>query len=60
MQRVIREEFVDATIIAVAHRLDTILDFGRIALLGGGELKELDTPTKLLGRDSLFKELYNS
>lgn len=60
MQRVIREEFKDATIIAVAHRLDTILDFGRIALLGGGELKELDTPTNLLGRDSLFKELYNS
>lgn len=60
MQRVIRDEFKDATILVVAHRLDTILDFGRIALLGGGELKELDTPTNLLGRDSLFKELYNS
>ena len=60
MQKVIREEFRDATIVCVAHRLDTILDFGRIALLGGGELKELDTPTALLGRDSLFKELYNS
>lgn len=60
MQKVIREEFRDATVVCVAHRLDTILDFGRIALLGGGELKELDTPAALLGRDSLFKELYNS
>ena len=60
MQRVIREEFADATIIAVAHRLDTIMDFDRIALLGGGELKELDTPSALLSRDSMFKELYNS
>ena len=60
MQRVIREEFGGVTIICVAHRLDTILDFGRIALLSGGELKELDSPTALLGRDSLFRELYNS
>jgi ATP-binding cassette subfamily C (CFTR/MRP) protein 1 len=60
MQRVIREEFADATIIAVAHRLDTIMDFDRIVLLGGGELKELDTPSALLSRDSMFKELYNS
>jgi ABC-type multidrug transport system fused ATPase/permease subunit len=60
MQRVIREEFADVTIIAVAHWLDTIIDFDRIALLGGGELKELDTPSALLSRDSMPKELYNS
>lgn len=60
MQRVIREEFGDATVVAVAHRLDTILDFGRIALLGGGELRELDTPENLLGRDSEFRKLYIS
>ena len=60
MQRVIRKEFEGCTIIAVAHRLDTILDFDRIALLGGGELLECDTPKALLGRESLFRELYNS
>jgi ATP-binding cassette subfamily C (CFTR/MRP) protein 1 len=38
VQRVIREEFKDATIISVAHRLDTILDFDRIALLSDGKL----------------------
>lgn len=60
MQRIVREEFADATIIAVAHRLDTILDFDRIALLKNGELVEMDTPSALLGRDSAFKELYHS
>jgi ATP-binding cassette, subfamily C (CFTR/MRP), member 1 len=60
MQRIIREEFSDATIIAVAHRLDTTMDFKRIALLSGGELMESDTPSKLLSRNSRFRELHNS
>lgn len=60
MQKVIRDEFSDCTIIAVAHRLDTILDFDKIALLSKGELTEFDTPKALLARDSAFKELYNS
>lgn len=60
MQKVIREEFGDCTVIAVAHRLDTILDFDKIALLSKGELMEFDTPKALLGRASAFRELYNS
>ncbi|KAJ5248923.1 hypothetical protein N7468_000374 [Penicillium chermesinum] len=57
MQRVIREQFSDCTIIAVAHRLGTIIDFDKIAM---GGLAEFDTPQALLGRNSLFKELYES
>ncbi|KAL2067058.1 hypothetical protein VTL71DRAFT_1482 [Oculimacula yallundae] len=60
MQEIIRKEFHDCTIIAVAHRLDTILDFDRIALLSRGELAEFDTPQALLGKDSAFKKLYDS
>lgn len=60
MQRVIREQFADCTIIAVAHRLDTIIDFDRIAVIKDGRIAEFDTPKGLLGRDSIFKELYES
>jgi ATP-binding cassette subfamily C (CFTR/MRP) protein 1 len=60
MQSVIRKEFQGCTIIAVAHRLDTIMDFDKIALLSAGELKEFDTPHALLARPSAFRDLYNS
>ncbi|MCJ1434939.1 hypothetical protein MMC27_004309 [Xylographa pallens] len=60
MQKVIREEFKACTILAVAHRLDTILDFDKIALLSAGELKEFDTPQALMSRPSAFRALYNS
>ena len=59
MQRVIREEFVDHTIIAVAHRLNTIVDFDRIAVMEKGKLVEFDSPEKLLARPSRFRALYH-
>ncbi|KAJ5159339.1 uncharacterized protein N7500_008990 [Penicillium coprophilum] len=60
IQRVIREDFADCTILAVAHRLDTILDFDRIAMIHNGELIEFDRPEVLLSMDSAFKRLYES
>ena len=58
MQRVIREEFVDHTIIAVAHRLNTIVDFDKIAVMEKGKLVEFDSPEKLLATPSKFRALY--
>ena len=60
MQRIIREEFKDCTILAVAHRLETILDFDRIAVLDRGKLAECDSPATLLSQQSAFKELYDT
>ncbi|KAJ5957138.1 hypothetical protein N7501_011417 [Penicillium viridicatum] len=60
MQRVVREDFVDCTILAVAHRLETILDFDCIAVIQNGELIEFETPEVPLKTDSAFKELYES
>lgn len=60
MQRVIREKLSSHTIIAVAHKLDTILDFDKVALLDGGELAEYDDPYTLLSSDSAFARLYAS
>ena len=58
MQNIIRREFNGCTIIAVAHRLNTIMDFDKIAVLSHGVLCELDTPQALLSRQSMFKSMW--
>ncbi|KAF4633015.1 hypothetical protein G7Y89_g5109 [Cudoniella acicularis] len=61
MQRIIREKFAQHTIIAIAHKLDTILDFDMIALLDEGRVVEFAPPYDLLADpDSAFSKLYSS
>lgn len=56
---VLREWFQGWTIIAIAHELESVLDFDRIAVLNGGRLVEYDEPGVLLNTPgSAFKTLY--
>ncbi|KAI0749685.1 P-loop containing nucleoside triphosphate hydrolase protein [Daedaleopsis nitida] len=48
IQRTIREEFAEAIVITIAHRLKTVLDYDRIMVLSAGEILEFDTPETLL------------
>ncbi|KAL7754318.1 hypothetical protein RI367_000299 [Sorochytrium milnesiophthora] len=60
IQRAIRDGFASATVITVAHRLNTIIDYDRIVVMDGGQVKEYDQPVVLLGRDaSLLTKLVN-
>lgn len=50
VQETIRREFVDkgVTVITVAHRLDTVLGYDKIAVLGSGRVLEYGAPDQLL------------
>lgn len=48
IQRSIREEFCDSTLMVIAHRLSTIADFDKILVLHDGKVAEYGTPKSLM------------
>ncbi|KAK2942132.1 Multidrug resistance-associated protein [Blattamonas nauphoetae] len=61
IQRTIREQFGDKTVIVIAHRLNTIMDSSRIMVMDNGYLSEFDTPENLKANpESAFNALINS
>ncbi|KAG0224305.1 hypothetical protein BGW42_005193 [Actinomortierella wolfii] len=49
IQRSVKKLFSDATVLTIAHRLNTVIgDYDRILVLDQGEVKELDEPWVLL------------
>lgn len=57
IQRSIREEFTDSTLLVIAHRLSTIADFDRILVLSDGKVAEYGTPRELWekGPEGIFR-----
>ncbi|KAI8894158.1 MRP-like ABC transporter, partial [Globomyces pollinis-pini] len=48
IQKAIRKDFSDATIVTIAHRLNTIADYDKVMVLSFGKLVEYDSPHVLL------------
>ena len=61
VQRIIREVFVDTTILCIAHRIETVIDFDVIMVVDEGAIKEFGKPAELLEDEAgLFSRLVNS
>lgn len=61
MQKIILEHFTDYTIIAIAHRLETIRNFDKVAVFENGRAVEYGEPGALLADEgSKFKALCDS
>ncbi|XP_049822913.1 ATP-binding cassette subfamily C member 4-like isoform X2 [Aethina tumida] len=54
IQQTIRTKFHYCTVLTIAHRLHTIIDYDRVLVLDAGHLIEYDHPYILLQRDGLF------
>ncbi|CAJ1934174.1 unnamed protein product [Cylindrotheca closterium] len=63
VQDTIRSQFVDkgVTVITVAHRLDTIMNYDKVAVLGDGALIEYGVPARLANQSGgEFKRLVDA
>ncbi|EJC97742.1 multidrug resistance-associated ABC transporter [Fomitiporia mediterranea MF3/22] len=52
--RTIRQEFADSTMLTIAHRLRTVIDYSRVMILDQGRIVEYDRPGTLLSDPSSY------
>jgi len=61
IQRMLRTRFQESTLLTVAHRLNTIMDYDDVLVMDKGEAAEFGPPHELLQRkDSIFSELVDA
>ena len=60
IQETIRTKFKHSTVITIAHRLNTIIDYDRVLVLESGRVVEYDKPEHLLKKEGgQFSKLYH-
>ncbi|XP_035782499.1 ABC transporter C family member 3-like [Anopheles albimanus] len=50
IQRTIRTQFTNCTVLTIAHRIHTIMDSDRVLVMDAGRMVEFDSPQQLLQR----------
>ena len=58
IQQTLKDSFQDCTVLTIAHRLSTVLDYDKILVMRYGEVAEFNSPKELLAdKTSLFYSL---
>jgi subfamily B ATP-binding cassette protein MsbA len=59
IQRALAELATGRTVIAIAHRLSTVLSANQIIVMDGGRIKEIGTHAELLEKSGYYRRLYD-
>jgi subfamily B ATP-binding cassette protein MsbA len=59
IQRALAELATGRTVIAIAHRLSTVLSADQIIVMDGGRIKEVGTHAELLEKSGYYRRLYD-
>lgn len=57
IQKIIKTEFKESTVVTIAHRLNTIIQYDRVLVLSAGELLSQGSPLELLEKEGIFRDL---
>uniref|UniRef100_A0A8C9YJ33 ATP-binding cassette, sub-family C (CFTR/MRP), member 6b, tandem duplicate 2 n=1 Tax=Sander lucioperca TaxID=283035 RepID=A0A8C9YJ33_SANLU len=57
IQSTIRSQFGDCTVLTIAHRLNTIMDYSRVIVMDRGCISEMDSPSQLLRQQTHFYQM---
>lgn len=60
VRSVIETQFQKHTVISIAHRLETVIDYDIVVVLDEGKVVEIGNPRELLRTQSRFKALWNA
>uniref|UniRef100_A0AAR2LVR4 ABC-type glutathione-S-conjugate transporter n=1 Tax=Pygocentrus nattereri TaxID=42514 RepID=A0AAR2LVR4_PYGNA len=54
IQSTIRSQFEDCTVLTIAHRLNTIMDYTKVIVMDKGHIVEMDSPASLIAQRGQF------
>lgn len=60
VRSVIEKQFGSHTVVSIAHRLETVIDYDKVVVLDEGKVVEVGKPRDLLCEASRFKSLWNA